>query len=204
MSNSTGPSTRVSLLLRIRDNPGDQAAWCAFVDRFGPLLHEWCRRWKLQDADAQDVTQSVLLKLARILPDFAYDPTRSFRGWLRTITHRTWSDFVEAQQRGGRGAADSAVHQLLDTVEAREDLLRRLQESFDAELAEQAMEQVRGRVEAHTWEAFRLTAVDGVPAAEVAEQLGMRVATVYRARSVVQALIRDVIAELDPGEEPAC
>src|SRR5580658_6690511 len=92
-------STRASMLQRIRENPADQAAWQAFVDRFGPLIHSWCRHWKLQEADAQDVTQTVLLKLARTLPEFIYDPMRSFRSWLRTVTQRTWSDFIQAQRR---------------------------------------------------------------------------------------------------------
>jgi RNA polymerase sigma-70 factor (ECF subfamily) len=204
MANAPSHSTRISLLLRIREDPGDQSAWRAFVDRFGPLLHQWCMSWGLQEADAQDVTQSVLLKLARILPNFAYDPTQSFRGWLRTITHRTWSDFVDAQRRAVRGAADSVVNQLLESVEAREDLFRRLQEGFDTEIAEQAMEQVRERVESHTWEAFRLTALDGVLAPEAAQRLGMRVATVYRARSVVQAMLRDAIVALSHAEAPTC
>jgi RNA polymerase sigma factor (sigma-70 family) len=197
MNRTPGTTTRVSLLIRIRENPSDQAAWKAFVDRFGPLIHAWCRRWKLQEADAQDVTQTVLLKLARTLPDFVYDPTRSFRSWLRTITQRTWSDFIESQRRGVPGAGGSEVMEMLLTVQARDDLLRRLQEGFDRELAEHAMEQVRDRVESHTWEAFRLTAVDGLRPTAVARQLGMEIASVYRARSVVQGMLRETIAVLN-------
>ena len=57
-------STRTSLLLRLRQAPPDQEAWAEFVDRYGPQIHGWCRRWGLQEADAQDVTQTVLLRLA--------------------------------------------------------------------------------------------------------------------------------------------
>jgi RNA polymerase sigma factor (sigma-70 family) len=188
-------STRASLLLRIRENPSDQAAWQAFVDRFGPLIHAWCRHWRLQDADAQDVTQTVLLKLARSLPEFIYDPARSFRGWLRTITQRTWSDFVESQRRSV-SAEGRAVVETLRTIQARDDLFRRLRAGFDEELAEQAMEKVRDRVEPHTWEAFRLTALEGVAATEVARKLGMQIATVYRARYVVQRMLRNTIAAM--------
>jgi RNA polymerase sigma factor (sigma-70 family) len=201
MISQTGASTRSSLLLRIRDNPDDPTAWSEFVDRFGPLIHQWCRNWKLQEADAQDVTQSVLLTMARTLPDFVYDPARSFRGWLRTITQRTWSDFVDGQRRAVRGAADSGVNLMLYTVEARDDLVRRLQEAFDAELAEQAMEQVRKRVQPQTWEAFRMTALEEIPAAEAAAQLSVRVTTVYRARSVVQGMLRETIQAMQADEE---
>ena len=147
MAQATGCSTRVSILMALRNDPGDQSAWSAFVNRYGPQIHAWCLRWKLQDADAQDVTQMVLLKLVRHLPDFAYDPSRSFRGWLRTLTAHSWSDFIRDQVRGVRGAADSVVADRLDTIQARVDLVRHLEETYDRELLELAMAEVRERVE---------------------------------------------------------
>jgi RNA polymerase sigma factor (sigma-70 family) len=198
---STGRSTRVSLLMALRSDPGDQLAWSAFVDRYGPQIHAWCLRWRLQEADAQDVTQMVLVKLVRQLPDFAYDPSRSFRGWLRTLTAHSWNDFLSAQVRGVRGSADAGVAEMLNTVEARVDLVRHLEEAFDQELLELAKEDVSRRVEPHTWEAFRLTAIEGVGAAEAASRLGIRVATVYRARHVVQTMLRETLAALESGEE---
>jgi RNA polymerase sigma factor (sigma-70 family) len=200
MAQATGYSTRISILMALRADPGDQSAWSAFVDRYGPQIHAWCLRWRLQDADAQDVTQNVLLKLVRHLPEFAYDPSRSFRGWLRTLTAHSWSDFIRDQVRGVRGAADSVVADRLDTVQARVDLVRHLEETYDRELLELAMAEVRERVEAHTWEAFRLTAIEGVAAAEVAARLGIGVATVYRARYVVQTRLREAVAALDSVE----
>jgi RNA polymerase sigma-70 factor (ECF subfamily) len=186
--------------MALRNDPGDQSAWSAFVDRYGPQIHAWCLRWKLQDADAQDITQMVLLKLVRHLPDFAYDPSRSFRGWLHTLTAHSWSDFIHDQVRGVRGAADLTVADRLVTVRARVDLVRHLEETYDLELLELAMAEVRERVEAHTWEAFRLTAIEGAGAAEAAVRLGIAVATVYRARHVVQRKLREAVAALDHAE----
>jgi RNA polymerase sigma-70 factor (ECF subfamily) len=187
--------------MALHNNPGDQAAWSAFVDRYGPEIHAWCLRWKLQDADAQDITQMVMLRLVRYLPDFVYDPSRSFRGWLRTLTAQSWSHFIRDQVRGIRGAADPAVADRLDTVEARVDLVRHLEDTYDQELLELAMAEVRERVEAHTWEAFRLTAIERVAAVEVAARLGIAVATVYRARHVVQKMLREAVARLDAAED---
>lgn len=203
MAGETGNTTRISLLARLRADPNDQAAWAAFVDRYGPQIYAWCRHYRLQEADAQDVTQNVLIKLARALPQFVYDPDRSFRGWLRTLTQNAWADFIAEQQRGVRGAADSVVSDLLQTVEARDELVERLQQAFDQELLERAMDQVRERVEPQTWEAFRLTAIQGLPARQAAEKLGMRLGTVYQAKSSVQQLLRETIAELNPDSMPS-
>src|SRR5262245_36651884 len=146
--------TRVSLLGRLRRNPGDEKAWGEFVEYYGVRIYDWCLRWRLQEADAQDVTQNVLLKLAGRLCEFQYDPSRSFRAWLKTVTHHAWSDFVLANKRPGQGGSDSAV---LANLEARDDLERRLQEQFDQDLLAEAMIRARLRVAPQTWEAFRLT-----------------------------------------------
>jgi RNA polymerase sigma-70 factor (ECF subfamily) len=200
MAELTGCSTRVSILMALRNDPGDQSAWSAFIDRYGPQIHAWCLRRKLQEADAQDVTQMVLVKLVRQLPNFRYDPSRSFRGWLRTLTAHSWSDFIGDQVRGVRGSADAVVAEMLNTVQARVDLVRQIEETYDQELLELAKAEVSRRVEPHTWEAFRLTAIEGVAAEEVAARLGIRVATVYRARHVVQTKLRATLAALDRGE----
>jgi RNA polymerase sigma-70 factor (ECF subfamily) len=188
------PSTHASLLERLRGDPADQRAWGEFVDRYAPTLRGWCRRWGLQEADAQDVTQTVLVILAQRMKTFAYDPGGRFRAWLQTVARHAWSAFVDGRRRAPQaGAAGDA----LETVEAREELVRRLEEDFDRELLEAAMGRVRQRVEPHTWEAFRLTAVEQLPGPDVAARLGMKVATVYVARSKVQKLIRAELERLE-------
>jgi DNA-directed RNA polymerase specialized sigma24 family protein len=74
--------TSVTLLGRLRQDATDQAAWKEFVARYEPKILQWCRGWGLQESDARDVTQDVLLKLQGLLAKFAYDPSRSFRGCL--------------------------------------------------------------------------------------------------------------------------
>jgi RNA polymerase sigma-70 factor (ECF subfamily) len=189
--------TRISLLGRLRRDPGDQAAWGEFVEHYGGKIYAWCRRWELQEADAQDVTQDVLLKLAEKLRTFAYDPGRSFRAWLKTLTHHAWQDFVESRQRGGRGSGDSGVSELLHTVAAREDLRQRLEEEFDREVLEEAMARVRLRVAPQTWEAFRLTALEGLPGAEAAERIPMQMAQEFVAKRRVQKLLKEEVARLE-------
>jgi RNA polymerase sigma-70 factor (ECF subfamily) len=197
MSDGAGQQTRQSLLERLRLTPNDQSAWDEFVARYGPKIHGWCRGWNLQEADAQDVTQTVLVRLAAKLRTFVYDPSGSFRAWLKTLTRHAWSDFVADRQRAGAGTGDSRVVQVLQTVAARDDLEARLEEVFDLELLEHASTRVRARVEPHTWEAFRLTALDGLSGADAAGRLGMPVASVFKAKSNVQKMLQDEIARLE-------
>ncbi len=196
MGESAGSKTSLTLLGLLRRNPGDQAAWNSFVDRYGTKVYAWCRRWKLQEADAYDVTQNVMVELARQMSNFEYKAGGSFRGWLKTIAYRAWCDFLSSRKRVPADGCDTVLDQLA-APGAADDLFRRLEEECDRELMETAMANVQLRVSPHIWQAFLLTAVDGKSGAEVAEQLGMQVGSVWVARSKVQKFLREEARRLE-------
>jgi RNA polymerase sigma-70 factor (ECF subfamily) len=200
MNDETNLRTSASLLQRVRQGPGDEDAWNTFVGRYGPRILAWCRRWQLQESDAQDVTQEVLLQLVAKLRRFDYDRGRSFRAWLKTLVHHAWRDFLDHRRRAGLGSGDSAVWERLDSVESRASLEEQLQEVFDREVLEEAMTRVQARVAPHTWEAFRLLTFEGLSGAEVAPRVGMQVTMVYVARSKVQKMLRQEIDILEGRE----
>ncbi len=193
MSDST---TSVTLLEHLREHPRDPEAWQAFVERYQPRIASWCRRHGLQPADAEDVTQDVLAQLLRAMQRFDYDARGSFRAWLRTVARHA---VLAAQQAKRRSLGEAnASNALLDDLVNRDDLERELESGFDLELMDMAIVRVRARVAAHTWDAFRLTALEQVPAEEVANQLEMPVARIYVARHRVQKLLQEEIQRLDP------
>jgi RNA polymerase sigma factor (sigma-70 family) len=193
-----GPEpTRISLLRRLQEEPANQTAWNEFVARYGPRIHAWCRRWNVQEADAEDVTQMVLLRLAEKMRTFVYDPSRSFRAWLKTLTQHAWSDLAEHRRRAGAGTGSDSQWDTLQTVPARDDLTRQLEELFDLELLELAATRVRQRVAPTTWEAFRLTAMDGLSGSAAAAQLGMPVGSVFKAKSNVLKLLQEEMGRLE-------
>jgi RNA polymerase sigma-70 factor (ECF subfamily) len=180
-----------------RSGAPDEDAWREFVDFYGRRIYKWCRHWQLQDADAEEVTQRVLLLLLARMREFVYDPSRSFRAWLKTVTHHAWRNLVTSRQLAPTPSGDSQQWESLLTIAARDDLAQRLEREFDRELLEQAMVRVRIRVAPHNWEAFRLTAIDGMEAREVAQRLEMKIANVYAARSNVQRLLREEVERLE-------
>lgn len=193
--------TSATLLGRLRQFPPDQVAWAQFADRYGRRIYGWCRKWNLQESDAEDVTQCVLLKLAEKMRAFEYDPSKSFRAWLKTVTRHAWLD-TAATRKAAVAAGGSQALELLQAIEARENLVERLGEEFDRELLEEAMGRVRARVVPRTWEAFERTALQGESGAAAGQALGMKVATVFVARSKVQKMIQEELLLLDaPAEE---
>jgi RNA polymerase sigma factor (sigma-70 family) len=201
MDHSADSRTQRTLLERLAQSGGqNQAAWSEFVDRYGRRIYGWCLRLGLQEADALDVSQTVLLKLAERMKAFAYDPTRSFRAWLKTITRHAWQDFVSSPRtallaRGGDGA-----NERLESVAACDDLTHALEDQFDLELLETAMQRVRLRAAPRTWRAFAMTALDGIPAPEVARRLEMKIARVYAARSTIQQRLQEEVRRLEAAQ----
>lgn len=175
-------------------------AWGEFANHYGPMVAAWCRRWGAQEADAEDISQLVLLKLYQKMADLTYDPKRSFRAWLKTITHHTWYDFKKSQQRQDQGTGNAALAEILNKVEARDDLMKQIDEECTKQLLQEAMERVQMRVAPATWEAFRLTALMGLSGAEAGLKLGMAPSLVYLHRHHVQQHLKQEMKRLDGND----
>jgi RNA polymerase sigma factor (sigma-70 family) len=190
--------TSLTLLERIQVNPEDPQAWRLFVERYQPQIRRWCLAWGLQDSDADDVAQDVLVKLFAALRKFRYDPTRSFRAWLKTVTQHAWSNFLAARRKDPGHNAGS-VSLIADSAEAQSSLERQLEEAFDRELLDVAMHRVKSRVKPATWEAFQLTAIEGLAGVDAARKLGMPVGHVFVAKHRVQKMLQDEVRILKEG-----
>lgn len=188
----------MSLLIRLQDTPADKAAWSEFVERYGYRIHGWCRRWGLQEADAQDVSQVVLLKVLGAMESFRYDPSQKFRAWLKTVTHHAWQDMVRDRRKNSR-TQDATSEDPLQALAARDDLSAQLEAAYEQELMDCALARLRPRVLPSTWEAFRLTAIEGLSGVAASAQLGMAATSVYKAKSNVLKLLEAEVQYLDGG-----
>lgn len=199
MSGPQDSRTSKTLLSRLKQQPADPAAWREFTDRYGGKILAWCRDFGLQDADAHDVTQDVLTNLVRRMRGFDYDPSRSFRGWLRTLTRHAWADFADKQRRHKAIEHDGRYHEHLASEPAAARLLDRLEEEFEHELFEEALARVRLRVLPENWEAFRMLVYDQRPGPEVAAAVGKSVAAIYMAKKRIAEMLQEEIRKLDDG-----
>ena len=134
------------------------------------------------------------------LPEFRRDrPEDSFAGWLATITRNKIREHYrrrhgKAEARGG----STALRKLADVpqpAEPSEESVRPDAQSA-ACLSRRVLEMIQAEFEARTWEAFWRVSVDGQSPADVASDLGMSVAAIYKAKSRVLARFREVLREL--------
>ena len=102
--------TRASLLMAAAD-PADRKAREAFAEYYGGVVRAWCRRYGLQEADADDVAQMLTPRLLNELPTFRYDPSKGYRGYVRQAVNWAIKDIHRKRQRhpGDRGSGDTGV-----------------------------------------------------------------------------------------------
>lgn len=136
-------TTRLSLFHRIGRAPGDPGVWTEFVATYGPAVVLWCRGHGLQDSDAHDVAQDVLVRFWRQAERFRYDPSLRFRSHLRRMVLTAVSDWSESRRAGQITLDDPALERLLGSVPARADLAARIEEAFDME--SHARDRIRSR-----------------------------------------------------------
>ncbi len=74
------------IALVVRARAGDRRAWGEIVERYAPLVWSICRRSGLSEQDAEDVGQSIWLRLVEQLP--ALREPAALPGWLATTTRR--------------------------------------------------------------------------------------------------------------------
>ncbi len=194
--------TSVSLLARIRRDDRDEDAWREFVKRYGTRIYEWCRIRDLSPADAEDVTQDVLVRLAKHLGAFEYDPSATFRGWLRRVVENAITDFFRTRRMQPATDRGTSFLASLESIESQQDLQARLDAGFGLELLDLAKARVKARIDKDRWLAWELTAVEQLAGEDVSGRLQMKLATVYSNRSKIQKMISDEVSLLD-GLSPA-
>lgn len=191
------PETRTSLLIRVRD-PADQPAWQEFVEIYWPVIVRLATQNGLQETDAEDVAQEVLLGVSKAVEQREHDPKRAkFRTWLHRVARNAILNAL-TRRKPDRGSGDSALLAVLNGHESHSgptsDLL---QLEYRREVFRWAARQVRKEFHQATWDAFWLTAVEGRAVDVVAEELAKNRGAVYAARSRVMRRIQETVTEYE-------
>ncbi|MDB5384912.1 MAG: polymerase sigma factor, sigma-70 family [Planctomycetaceae bacterium] len=194
------PRTHPSLLLRLRGER-DERAWSEFLALYEPLVLRLMRRRGLQECDARDTTQQVLLRISGAIERYQPDGAEaSFRRWLFRVARNVVVTFLTRQGRQPKSLDD------LHIAETFEAPLPKSSDSdlFDHEYQQQvlawATEQVHREFRGSTWQAFVETSINGRAIPEVARELNLSPGSVYVARSRIIARLRVKVAEFEADQ----
>lgn len=189
------PQTHLSLPTRTTDETETEVRQ-KLVRLYGPVVYTHARRRGLGDTDAVRVMQEVLQSVARAdgTPTDASDHgsldrqlfTLSCQA-ISTVTSTRGSRALRSGYGGPRVGTEAGR-----TAEPDADW----EEEITHRLVAEAMNRAEGEFPKSTWQAFRLTAVEGQPAHVVGRQLQMSSGAVWVAKCRVLARLGEEVRNI--------
>ena len=194
------PETRSSLLAQVR-SPDNREAWEQFVLIYRPVIYRMARRRGMQDADAQDIVQTVLMRVAGAINRWEKtEPGTRFRYWLRRVAKNAIFTALSRSPNDAASGGSNIQDLLTKQPEIAPDVDQELGLEYMREQYLRAAVIVQTDVDTETWRAFELSLIEGRSCDEVAELIGKSIGTVYAARSRVMRRLRDQVQRLEESE----
>jgi RNA polymerase sigma-70 factor (ECF subfamily) len=164
---------------------------------YGPLVFRMALRQGLQRADAEDVVQQVFTAIFQSVEKWLEQSERGrFRNWLIGIGRNVALNTLNRKPKGGIGVGGTEGLDKVGRLKAAEDeLASEFDIEYQREVYRWAAQRVELDVDPKTWEAFRMTHVDGVSIGQAAKQLGVGVGQVYVARSRVMKRLQSLVSQ---------
>lgn len=189
------PDTQ-SLLLANIQSLENREAWAEFVQIYRPVIYRMARRRGMQDADAQDLSQVVLVRVSKAIDRWEPQSDTRFRHWLRKVASNAIATAVTKSKPLGIVDGSTADQILAETPE-----VSAAKSELDAECFRErylrAAAIVKVDVSPVTWAAFEQTVVLGRSCEEAAESLGKSLGTIYAARSRILKRLQIEVQRLE-------
>ena len=193
----TMPVTSVSLLDRLKEARPDASDWDRLQGIYLPLINRWLGRVPGLGVEADDLTQEVFLVVTREISAFQRQREGSFRAWLRQVTVNKVRSHRKKRYRrptvgtGRRRTGSSTVWPTPTATLPENGTWTTIVTSFRNCSRSSSLTSARRH-----WEAFRRFAVDGQPATQVAEEMGLSVNAVIQAKARVLKRLREEAGDL--------
>ncbi len=176
---------------------GEESAWKKIAEVWGRTLLQYCRRRELQQSDAEEVAQNVLVKMYGAISkgNFEHDgEQKKLKHWVYAIAENEIRSFYSRFHNKPKSPGGSIHQEILANLGSEED-----SGEFESILVSQILEVIRGDFEASTWEAFDLHHIQCVSTPEIAKKMGIKPGTVrQKIYRVMQRLKQELETVLKP------
>lgn len=185
-------TTRRSLLSKIRE--GDEIGWSEFYQIYRPLVFLRGGDFSLSESEKEELMQDTVLAVFRGQKTFTYDPARGkFRTYLRTVIDHRAIDIIRKRKKNIANDEEIDFDNMPETKRSKLDM------AWDTEwsrhILNQAMEELKNKIEPETYQAFELYTIEEWAPKKVAEFLDMKVGSVYTAKNRAVEKLREIIKE---------
>lgn len=199
-SDSEFPDTRITLLMLVQAG-NDPKAWDEFVALYRPILYRLARRRGMQDADAEDLAQKVLVSISHSIEGWQQrDNSTRFRHWLRRVAKNAILNMLTRRPKE-LATGSHSVHEFLNQ-QGHDDsqLAQDLELEYRREIFFRAASQVKSDIATDSWKVFELAVIEDMPIEQVAATLSKSVGAVYAARSRVMKRLRGCVEAIENHE----
>jgi RNA polymerase sigma factor (sigma-70 family) len=177
--------TRKTLIERVKKFKDDDS-WEDFVHYYRGYIFAVIQGMGLKNQEAEDLSQKVLLKLWKKLPDFDYRPGQcKFRTWLCTVVRSVVISEIRSQTSRGKG-----YQKLQESLDGEAFSLPEIEQmavqEWKAHVGKLAWENIKDSFTDKVIEAFLLFS-EGLTTVQIAEKLGVEANTV----NVYKKRVRD-------------
>ena len=192
------PTTRTTLLNRLNR---DEAAWGEFFDRYRTAIADIGRYKGLSPDECSDLVQNVMIRFHRkVEAGFQYDPSLAkFRTFFSRLVKGCVYDLLRLREK--RGVPLDGIAAEDDGGRPDELLDMALLEKWRTIIREEALLELAQRVDAKTFQAFELYALEDRPVKETAELLNLSADSIYVAKNRCMKILRETVARLN-AEDP--
>lgn len=197
MENSKSPigeDTPLSLLDGLRQERED--AWARFVEVWAPLIYASCRRRGFSPVDAEDISQSVLVRVYLGVGSFQRDGVGNrLRFWIAGILRNEVAEFCRQRARQPLLTGGSDYQFILNNLSVPES------DSDDdcfspARLMARVLTVIRQDFQEKNWHAFELVEFERLSNEETGAKLGMSANAVRQATFRIRKRLREELKDL--------
>lgn len=195
------PETSESLMLRVRD-PRDRSAWERFDAIYRPVVYRVARRAGWQHSDAEDLTQRVMVSVAKAIPDWQKDHNKGgFRSWLHQVARNALISTLRTSRREVAVGGSEILERTQAIRSPAGDIERLIDEEHHRSMLRLAANVVRDEFHASSWQAFWLTTLGEFSVPEAAEKLQLSTGAVYAIRSRILRRLQEVAHQYNHDHE---
>ena len=190
--------TRVTLLERLRTGK-DQTAWLEFESTYRAFIFSLILRMGIPNADAEDISQTVLTKVWQKIEDFEYNRNRGkFHNWLAAMTRNTVKDFFRTKKNFITGRDAVEYQEIYDSIEQQvlPDIEKLAREEWILHITNLAWENIKNDLHENKRRVFKYISQE-ITNPEIAQKLGISETSVRVYKAEVFEKMRTEINRLN-------
>ena len=190
--------TRVTLLERLRTGK-DQTAWLEFESTYRSFIFSLILRMGIPNADAEDISQTILTKVWQKIEDFEYNRNRGkFHNWLAAMTRNTVKDFFRTKKNFITGRDAIEYQETYDSIEQQvlPDIEKLAREEWILHITNLAWENIKNDLHENKRRVFKYISQE-ITNPEIAQKLGISETSVRVYKAEVFEKMRTEINRLN-------